>query len=99
MSPLHKAALVMYVTPWAQPLAIDEQLDRQGHILHTPDGKPYKHPMTGMRKQASEFLLKVCCEFGMTPASRWRVSGAAITPVPKVRPKYHGHANFPVDAG
>jgi len=99
LSPLYKAALVMYVTTWAQLLAIDEQLDREGHILHTPDGKPYKHPLTGMRKQASEFLLKVCCEFGLSPASRSRVSGAAIPPTPRERPKYCGHADFPVDAG
>ncbi len=99
LSPLYKALLIGYVTTWAQLLAIDEQLDRKGAILHTADGKPYKHPLCSLRKSASEFLIKVCCEFGMTPASRSRVSGAAIPPTRKERPKYCGHADFPVDAG
>ena len=99
MSPLYKACLVGYCTTWAQLLAIDDRLDTEGHILHTADGRPYKHPLCSLRKSASDFLLKVCCEFGLTPASRSRMSGAAIPPVPKVRPKYHGHASFPVDAG
>ena len=99
MSPLYRACLVGYVTAWAQLVEIDERLDREGLILHTADGRPYKHPLCSLRKSASDFLLKVSCEFGMTPASRSRVTGAATPPMPKVRPEFHGHADYPVDAG
>lgn len=99
MSPLYRALLVAYVTTWARLLDMDERLDHEGHVLHTADGKPYKHPLCSLRKSAADFLLKVSCEFGLTPASRSRVSGAAIPPTPKERPKYCGHADFPVDAG
>ena len=99
MSPLYKCALVAYCTTWAQLVDIDERLDREGLILHTADGRPYKHPLTGLRKQASELLLKLCTEFGLTPASRSRVTGAATPPTPEARPEFHGHADYPVNAG
>ena len=61
--------------------------------------KKYKHPAAALERDAWTAALRFSQELGFSPASRSRVSGALTLSVPKVRPTYHGHADFPVDAG
>jgi P27 family predicted phage terminase small subunit len=61
-----------------------EAIQREGHVITTPNGFPAPSPWIGIRNQASDRAMKYLIQFGLTPSARTRVASvpeAAADPV------------------
>ena len=59
---------------WGNYVSMGEQIRRDGMVLTGRGGRQYAHPLLAAQARAFALFLKVSREFGMTPASRRRVS-------------------------
>ena len=73
ISELDRAALANYCQIIARLEEAEEQLEEQGLILKTKQGKYYHNPLIGIVNKLYEESRKYAVEFGMTPSSRARV--------------------------
>lgn len=70
-------ALAMYCETWARWMQSGEHLRRHGLLIETPTGRTAQSPMLVIHNTAARQLRELLVEFGMTPASRSRVSAAS----------------------
>ncbi len=67
------AALTTYCLTWARLVDAEEKLRQHGTIIISPNGFPVQSPYLSIATKATEQLVRVLVEFGMTPSSRARV--------------------------
>ncbi len=87
MTNLDRAALVAYCEFWAHYVDASEKLAKKGMVIVTAAGNVVENPHFSIKKRAAELMHKFLIEFGMTPASRTRVSA----PLSKVKPEKDGN--------
>jgi len=56
-----------------------EPLPSNGMVAVTSNGNAIMEPMLSVKKQAAEMMLKCAAEFGMSPATRARLSGEGVS--------------------
>lgn len=76
---IDRAALAAYCTVYAQWVGANEALAKPveeggGMVVYSPNGYPSISPHWTASQQASKAMLSYLREFGMTPASRVRLS-------------------------
>lgn len=67
-------ALALLCDAHARYQQANEALAKYGMVVKSPSGFPMQSPFLAMANKASEQMLKLLTEFGMTPSSRARVS-------------------------
>lgn len=80
---LDRAALVTYCEFWAHYVQASEKVQRVGVTISTAAGNIIENPSFSIQKRAAEIMHKFLVEFGMTPASRTRISANGGTPLGK----------------
>ena len=93
LSKIDRAALTAYCQAWADYLDAIKQIEKNGSVLEirelAKDGEKegrikymQQSPYVSIKNKAAEHMHKFLTEFGMTPASRSRIS-VAKTDTPK----------------
>lgn len=78
-----RTALALYCTAVDRAQRADRQVEKEGMTLVNPTtGAVHAHPLLSVAKEARAQALRYACEFGLTPASRGKMSapGAADKP-------------------
>ena len=73
LSEIDGAALTTYCLTWARLMDAEEKLRNSGAILQTPNGWLAQSPYLAIATKATEQLVRILVEFGMTPSSRSRI--------------------------
>jgi P27 family predicted phage terminase small subunit len=75
MTNLDRAALVTYCEMWANYVTASEKVKKTGGmVIQTTGGNFMDNPYFSAQKRSAELMHKFLIEFGMTPASRTRIS-------------------------
>ncbi len=74
VSKIDMAALAVYAVAWSRWVEAEQKLKRFGVIIKSPSGYPIQSPYLAVANQAVKQMTSMLTEFGMTPASRTRVS-------------------------
>ena len=81
MSEVDRAALAFYCVNWARHVEAEEMIERaakasggSGLFVKTPNGYPVQSPWLAVSNKAMELCRAFLAEFGMSPASRTRVT-------------------------
>jgi len=86
MTNLDRAALVAYCEFWEHYVEASDKLKNNGKntglVFTTSAGNRVENPYFSIKKRCAELMHKFLIEFGMTPASRTRVSA----PLSKTEP-------------
>ena len=75
VSELDRAAFAAYCTVWGRWVEAEEALRTYGVMMKSPNGFPVQSPYLAVANRAMEQMRSLLAEFGMSPASRTRVSG------------------------
>ncbi len=73
------AALTMYCVMWGNHVKAENMLRKHGLIITTPKGNDQVSPWVSISKHSMLAAHKFLVEFGLTPASRTKVSAAKKT--------------------
>ena len=76
---LDRAALAAYCQHWGYFVTANQNLQKYGDVLKSPNGCVIVSPYVGIMNRASEMMYRYAKEFGFTPSSRTQVS-AGKTP-------------------
>jgi P27 family predicted phage terminase small subunit len=76
MSDADRAALAAYCQNYARWVKAENHVKTHGEVLISEKGYEYQSPWVGMANTAQMQMHKFAVEFGMTPASRTRISVA-----------------------
>lgn len=72
---IDRAALAGYCSAWSRWIHAEEQVKRFGAVIKSPkSGYPIQNPYLGIAHTSLDFIRKWASEFGLTPASRTRLS-------------------------
>ena len=82
MTNLDRAALVCYCDLWEHYVIASEKVAREGQVIVTSNGNTIENPQFSIKKRAAEMMHKFLIEFGMTPASRTRISASPLAKAP-----------------
>ena len=77
VSDLDRAAFAAYCTAYGRWVEAEQALSTFGVMLKSPSGFPVQSPYLAVANRALEQMRSFLSEFGMSPASRTRVSGQA----------------------
>ncbi len=79
LSEIDGPALTIYCLTWARMVDAEEKLRQFGAVIKSPNGYLVQSPYLSIATKATEQLMRIMSEFGMTPSSRSRihVSGQA----------------------
>ena len=83
LTKLDKAALAVYCQAWSHWVEAERHLHEEGHLISTPNGFQQPSHWLGIASKAIAQIRAMAVEFGLTPASRSRLSVAppsAVTP-------------------
>lgn len=69
-----RTALAAYAHQYAKWLEAEEEVSNEGAVLISDKGNAYLNPWQGVANMALKNMRSLAAEFGMTPASRSRVS-------------------------
>ena len=69
-----RAALALYCQAWARWVDAEKKLEEFGNLVKTPSGFAQQSPYLAIANKAMEQMGKFLAEFGMSPASRTRVT-------------------------
>lgn len=75
ISHMDMAELVMYCGAWGDYVQAENMIRRNGKVLKTDKGIQFVSPWVKISKESKLMAHKFLVEFGLTPASRTRVSG------------------------
>jgi len=73
---IDKAALVSYVTAFADLQCSEREIAKHGFVQLTKDGYEQNRPIVAIRNQARATIKQFLAEFGLSPASRDRLNVA-----------------------
>lgn len=74
---IDRAALSAYCQAWGRWVEAEKKLAETTDIVKTKGGNIIQNPYLSVANRALEQLTKIAGEFGMTPASRTRVSATS----------------------
>ncbi len=74
LTKLDRAALAGYCTAWGRHVEAEAELAANGMTIETPTGHSKTSPFLAISRQEREIMKKFLLEFGLTPASRSKVS-------------------------
>jgi P27 family predicted phage terminase small subunit len=80
VSDLDLAAFAAYCTAYGRWVEAEQALKTYGLMLKSPHGFPVQSPYLAVANRAMEQMRSLLAEFGMSPASRTRVS---VEPIPE----------------
>jgi P27 family predicted phage terminase small subunit len=70
-----RSALAMYCQAWGDHVKAECMIRRHGHVIKTTNGNMIQSPWVSISNKAKLTAHKFLVEFGLTPASRTKVSG------------------------
>jgi P27 family predicted phage terminase small subunit len=73
LSEIDGAALTTYCLTWARLVDAEGKLRQHGTVVISPNGFPVQSPYLAIATKATEQLVRILVEFGMTPSSRSRI--------------------------
>jgi P27 family predicted phage terminase small subunit len=73
LSEIDGAALTTYCLTWARLVDAEGKLRQHGTVVISPNGFPVQSPYLAIATKATEQLVRILVEFGMTPSSRARI--------------------------
>lgn len=82
LSEIDGAALTTYCLTWARLMDAEEKLRTIGAVVKTPNGWLAHSPYLAIATKATEQLVRILVEFGMTPSSRSRITVPQKAPDP-----------------
>jgi P27 family predicted phage terminase small subunit len=75
LSAADRAALSAYCAAWSRWIAAEESIQKFGTVIKSPkSGYPIQNPYVSISNTALDLMRKFLIEFGLTPASRSRIS-------------------------
>ena len=74
LTKVDRGAMAAYCEAWSEFVALSAQVRKSGHVSVTDNGNEVQHPLVGAKNKASERMLKVACQFGMTPSARTKIT-------------------------
>ncbi len=78
ISDLDLAAFAAYCTAYGRWVEAEQALRTHGVLMKSPNGFPMQSPYLTVANRAMEQMRSLLLEFGMSPASRSRVSGIPL---------------------
>ena len=78
ISDLDRSAFAAYCTAYGRWIEAEEALKTYGVMIKSPSGFPIQSPYLSIAKKAMEQMRSLLSEFGMSPATRTRVSGTPV---------------------
>jgi P27 family predicted phage terminase small subunit len=75
LTSVDRAALAAYCSAWSRWVQAEENIQKFGTVIKSPkSGFPIQNPYVGVANTALDQMRRFLTEFGMTPASRSRIS-------------------------
>lgn len=74
-------ALAIYCQAWSRWVEAEAKLAEFGIVVKSPSGYLQQSPYLSIANKAMEQMTRLLVEFGMSPASRSRVSASWIPPI------------------
>ena len=74
---LDRAALAAYCGAYAMWAEATEAIQKYGSMVKSPSGYPVQSPYVAIANRQTEIMMRIASEFGLTPASRSRISAPA----------------------
>jgi P27 family predicted phage terminase small subunit len=71
---LDRAALAAYCGAYALWAEATEAIQKFGAMIKSPSGFPVQSPYLAIANRQTEIMMRIASEFGLTPASRSRIS-------------------------
>ncbi len=71
---LDRAALAAYCGAYALWAEATEAIQKYGAMIKSPSGFPVQSPYLAVANRQAEIMMRIASEFGLTPASRSRIS-------------------------
>jgi P27 family predicted phage terminase small subunit len=71
---LDRAALAAYCGAYAMWAEATEAIQKFGTMVKSPTGYPVQSPYVSIANRQAEIMMRIASEFGVTPASRSRIS-------------------------
>ena len=71
---LDRAALAAYCGAYALWAEATEAIQKYGSMVKSPSGYPIQSPYVSIANRQTEIMMRIASEFGLTPASRSRIS-------------------------
>jgi len=75
-----ESALVLMTETYAEWKIALDKVQEHGMLVKNANGTPQVSPFMSIQHKAHDRLLKLLCEYGMTPASRSKVNAAPAKP-------------------
>jgi len=69
-----RAAFAMYCAAWGDHVKAENMIRKKGHVIVTTNGNEIQSPWVSISNTAKLNAFKFLTEFGLTPASRSKVS-------------------------
>lgn len=82
ISDLDRAAFAAYCTAYGRWIEAEEALKTYGVMIKSPSGFPIQSPYLAVANKAMAQMRSLLSEFGMSPATRTRVSTAPLVDEP-----------------
>lgn len=76
LTEVDRSALAAYALSYAKWVDAEQRVSEQGAVLVSAKGNPYLNPWAGVASAALKDMKAFATEFGLTPASRSRISAA-----------------------
>lgn len=74
LTSVDRAALAAYCAAYSRWAEAEQKIQQHGLVVKAPSGYPIQNPYVGIANTAMDHLRKFATEFGLTPASRTRLS-------------------------
>jgi P27 family predicted phage terminase small subunit len=71
---LDRAALASYCAAYALWAEATQAIQTYGAMVKSPSGYPVQSPYVSIANRQTEIMMRIASEFGLTPASRSRIS-------------------------
>jgi P27 family predicted phage terminase small subunit len=68
-----RTALMAYCVSYNRWRLAEEELEKEEFILYSNVGNAHANPLVNIASTAMKDMMRLACEFGMTPSSRTRV--------------------------
>ena len=89
---LDRAALAAYCGAYALWAEATEAIQKYGAMIKSPQGFPIQSPYLAIANRQSEIMMRIASEFGLTPASRSRISAPTAPPGPDLFSGFGGNS-------
>ncbi len=76
LAEIDRAALAAYCQVWARWVKAEDKLNQEGEFVQTKKGNEIQNPYLAIANKCLKQMREYLIEFGMTPSSRSRISGA-----------------------